>query len=696
MWIDTKEYLMNLIDRILKCGMTVVIILIMGSVQAQDVEPIGGPYEPDSATVMLLHFDGTLTNESAFSEDAIGHGSIAFVGQSPIDGGNQSAYMDNDSQTDSSYVSIPDADALDLTGNWTIEAWGNLFTYGATSEDHRWRPRFFEKPGDNTWYYSNFFCEMFGWNQKISTGYRAAPDGGGWPQVNSQDGTIQGGNWYHITFMRDTTEQILVQMIHDENLELVFFGSNTYDPITEAPPLTNNQPVTIGSNIVGAHSWFDGFVDEYRISNVVRNFAIPPVIKNVVQLTNKSSEESSYPIDAEILKIGPGSVSEAYLHYNTGTKWDSVAMTDAGNRLFTGDIPQQPRGTEILYYVSATDEYGMRATSPSTAELDSVFYEFAVWKPNSQTLAMNFEEGSGDAGDTTLYNHTANMVGKPVYSQDAVVGNYSIALEGDSSYLGIPSPFLTSEEFTVDVWFKADSIPEDGVRLIARQGGTWFQINYQIRFFGNGVIGATSFYPEPGEYLGDEQLTDTTFSIQPGQWYNAIYEMTDSTAAFMVKDTSNALLVHEVMEIDATPAITNGPLRIGHAGTDDNPFFAGKIDNVQIYNFAAYGIDAVTGTRDAPAILPDEVRLYSNYPNPFNPSTTIEYYLPRAQTIRLSVYDIRGHLVEELVSKKAGPGNHTIQWDGDNTFGERVASGMYLYRLETPEKILVGKMMLLR
>ena len=89
--------------------------------------------------------------------------------------------------------------------------------------------------------------------------------------------------------------------------------------------------------------------------------------------------------------------------------------------------------------------------------------------------------------------------------------------------------------------------------------------------------------------------------------------------------------------------------------------------------------------------LPTVLSLSQNYPNPFNPSTAIEYALPQAAEVRLSVVDLMGREVVVLVNGTKQAGNHEVQFDASG-----LPSGMYLYRLETPERVLVHRMTLLK
>ena len=100
-----------------------------------------------------------------------------------------------------------------------------------------------------------------------------------------------------------------------------------------------------------------------------------------------------------------------------------------------------------------------------------------------------------------------------------------------------------------------------------------------------------------------------------------------------------------------------------------------------------------TETIEAPEL---PLTLYQNFPNPFNPSTTIRYYLPAAGHVRLDIFDASGRLVVTLADKQTEKGAHVAEWKGRNASGAQVRSGVYFYRLVTREKTLTHKMVLLR
>ena len=95
--------------------------------------------------------------------------------------------------------------------------------------------------------------------------------------------------------------------------------------------------------------------------------------------------------------------------------------------------------------------------------------------------------------------------------------------------------------------------------------------------------------------------------------------------------------------------------------------------------------------------IPDvNLELFQNFPNPFNPSTTIGFTLPVADRVRIVVYDARGGVVKKLLDGVRGPGYVEVNWDGTNHVGARVSSGVYMYRLRVGTDVLSKKMMVLK
>ncbi len=91
-----------------------------------------------------------------------------------------------------------------------------------------------------------------------------------------------------------------------------------------------------------------------------------------------------------------------------------------------------------------------------------------------------------------------------------------------------------------------------------------------------------------------------------------------------------------------------------------------------------------------------EFKLLGNWPNPFNPRTTIAYQLSDRAHVRLSVYDVSGRLIKALVNQPVEAGRHEVEWDGTDTNGQAAGSGVYFYRLEAGRFVDVKRGVMLK
>ena len=96
------------------------------------------------------------------------------------------------------------------------------------------------------------------------------------------------------------------------------------------------------------------------------------------------------------------------------------------------------------------------------------------------------------------------------------------------------------------------------------------------------------------------------------------------------------------------------------------------------------------------ASIPNRFLLRSNYPNPFNPITNIPFDLKDAEKVNLSVYDVNGRLVKELTNQLWKAGYHELQWNGKNSSGQTVGTGIYFIKMETNNFIQHNKMVFLK
>ena len=115
-------------------------------------------------------------------------------------------------------------------------------------------------------------------------------------------------------------------------------------------------------------------------------------------------------------------------------------------------------------------------------------------------------------------------------------------------------------------------------------------------------------------------------------------------------------------------------------------------DTLKIFHY----IYPVSVVPDRDPLIPEDYILIQNYPNPFNPETTVEYRIPKSEHVRLEIYNVLGQHIQTLVDGRQDAGFYTVSWNGTDSDGLSVASGIYFYRFQAGEFSAIKSMLLLK
>jgi len=118
-----------------------------------------------------------------------------------------------------------------------------------------------------------------------------------------------------------------------------------------------------------------------------------------------------------------------------------------------------------------------------------------------------------------------------------------------------------------------------------------------------------------------------------------------------------------------------------------------EIEDIQKIDFS--DLTSLEDMKKMQAIV-KSFNLRQNYPNPFNPSTTILYEIPEKGKVEVSIFDINGKLIKNLVNRYQTAGSHQIVWKGENQAGQKVASGFYIYTVKFNNTVSSKKMLLIK
>jgi hypothetical protein len=185
------------------------------------------------------------------------------------------------------------------------------------------------------------------------------------------------------------------------------------------------------------------------------------------------------------------------------------------------------------------------------------------------------------------------------------------------------------------------------------------------------------------ELILDYPASDIQFSIVADKGFS------DEGLALSSVDTLNGRLVYQVGYFEAN----NTPIRISTKHLQKNDIAVNL--TYQFIGADNVILSAGSETMDITPV-PSEFALHDNYPNPFNPVTTINYDLPKDAYVNLIIYDIMGREVANLAGKEMSAGYQTMKWNARNNAGALVSAGIYFYQIQTRDFVKTKKMVLLK
>ena len=161
------------------------------------------------------------------------------------------------------------------------------------------------------------------------------------------------------------------------------------------------------------------------------------------------------------------------------------------------------------------------------------------------------------------------------------------------------------------------------------------------------------------------------------------------------EDLQRNNLDENTMELRYWDAGTNTWQRAENA-TIDPASNSITLSSKQLSTYYALAASATTTDIGGTQATPEKFRLLGNYPNPFNPETTIAFELDETAPVRIDIYDLNGTLVASLLHETRGAGSYRMRWDGRDSRGYQLASGVYLLRFQAGRHIAYRPMTLLK
>ncbi len=338
---------------------------------------------------------------------------------------------------------------------------------------------------------------------------------------------------------------------------------------------------------------------------------------------------------------------------------------------------------------------------PSYAQVDYYTQVQTIFNDNCISCHIN---GGAYYGGLDLANYDSLIVGS--HNGDVVIpGDHASSILWQEISSGDMPPGNSDELSTEEIELIAQWIDEGALETAILTDPCDLGIVYVSEAHTSGDpedyielfnSGDTDCSLEGFQLDNSEDLEDLTFEavIIPAGGYWTGYEDEDSSF-------SSGLNVDGDIIVFADPDNNSLIVTLGESQELDGVELSQSFDanGVGCYTNPTPGAangDCITLGNSTDLLLPRIMILHQNYPNPFNPVTTISYELSKDAIVNISVYDMNGNLVKNLLEEGQGAGHRSVQWNATNQAGQSVSAGVYLYSIEVDGLIQTKKMILLK
>jgi hypothetical protein len=313
-----------------------------------------------------------------------------------------------------------------------------------------------------------------------------------------------------------------------------------------------------------------------------------------------------------------------------------------------------------------------------------------VQPPSEMVVWWPLDETSSPANDLAGVNNFGTWINNPTPVSGKVDGALQFSKGTGVNVIDHPEINFGTSDFSIDLWFRSTTTTSLMDPILSKKAS-------------NGMGPGYKFYIDQGK--AGIQLSDATsgnytssVSVVDGNWHHiaVTVERNNSSGLRFYVDGS---LVSTFDPTLHTGSLTNtAPLRIAFdrgGALDEIEFFNRALDSVDVQSI--WSADSCGKCKPAITsigefkVISSEFKLLQCYPNPFNPSTNIEFYLPKAEFVKLSVFNALGEEVAELLNRHIQDGTHKIVFDASI-----LPSGIYYYQLRVGEFVQTRKMILMR
>ncbi|MBN1302430.1 MAG: T9SS type A sorting domain-containing protein [Melioribacteraceae bacterium] len=454
----------------------------------------------------------------------------------------------------------------------------------------------------------------------------------------------------------------------------------------------------------GITSYLDENLADYTIySYRIKTYrdTIHSIYSNVAQISTLSQQaaptacvniepknQKNYVPAIPVLLWQPGlNVSSHYVYLGTTNPPPFIAnVTDT---FFISDSLE--KGKRYYWRIDEVNDHGTT---------EGEVWSFTVTRdlPDARIAWWKLDESEGSAiADNGGFGNVGTMVNMPVSPFVQGISDNALLFDGIDDRVIVPNSGLydfSNEGFTISIWVKVSKYSDNSMYLLSKgsfapdesqlTNGNWYGFELkgdELRFSIDDNINKSS-----AVISGAQQIL--------GDRWNNIVGMRDDNDTYL-KLYINGWMAGVAQDISGNIS-NHQDLILGNSFANDTPF-NGSLDDIKIFNYAlskeeVINITTEFITENEDESVPETFALnLSNYPNPFNPSTTIVFSIPETGNIKLEVVDLLGRKVATLIDEVKSAGEYSVSFNASS-----LSSGMYIYTLSTTDNVISSKMLFVK
>ena len=469
-------------------------------------------------------------------------------------------------------------------------------------------------------------------------------------------------------------------------------------------------PPPVGSLLQSMEGWLYHHYGSYEDSTAYKlcplykddlEFGAGPPSISMLSRVPCAPTLSDSEVEVSCVIMDNSTIQEALVHYSIdGGDYLSVSMTSDGDSTFTGVVPLSG-GSTIYYYITATDDGADQAEPKTSIYPYDIDHDQLGFHVTDDLTVETVQETPWPSGNSLYEGCTVTLTGVVTADTAQYASSYSsYALQdGDGQWDGLIFDLPVDATEPV-IMTRGDEVTVTG--LITDNDPDWtFKFGGNTRLINASVeVGSPVGEPTPAVVSCEDvhQIADEVESYEGVlvQLNNVTVSAVNDFDWAITDETGFEALIDDDM---ANMAADNMMSLLSEGDVLD------QVMGVFNYSFGTYKIQirdaddlgTTMGFEDDVNTNPYEYALHENFPNPFNPETQIRFSIGGEEAVKLIIYDMMGRQVQTLINGDSfSAGYHIVNWNGLDSKGQKVPSGVYIYRIKAGSFIADKKMLLVK